>query len=92
VRARVTYLGNEGYLIGMGDSKVLIDGLFRSDHYACPSEETIEAIVGRFLRGDPTVTFLANTATCGRLEGEDLAGRRRQDIDLTREGETIRFG
>lgn len=116
----VTYLGNEGYLVAIGDSKVLIDGLFRSDAYASPSDSTVEAIVagrppfdgidcllvthdhpdhfdpgivGSFLRGHPSVTLLASPAACGRLEGDDLAERRRQGIDIERgERRVVRAG
>ena len=34
----VTYIANEGFLISMGGTKVLIDALFKSDHFVSPSD------------------------------------------------------
>src|SRR5512140_678587 len=34
----VTYLANEGFMIAMGNTKVLIDALYNSKHFPSPSE------------------------------------------------------
>jgi L-ascorbate metabolism protein UlaG (beta-lactamase superfamily) len=38
---QATYLGNEGFLISMGATKVFIDALSRSEYYASPSDSTV---------------------------------------------------
>jgi L-ascorbate metabolism protein UlaG (beta-lactamase superfamily) len=37
----VTYIGNEGFLISMGDTKVVIDALTDSKYYVSPSESLV---------------------------------------------------
>jgi glyoxylase-like metal-dependent hydrolase (beta-lactamase superfamily II) len=51
-RPRITYVANEGFLVSVGDTAVLVDGLFggRSLDFAdVPNEETLE----RLRRGAP---------------------------------------
>jgi L-ascorbate metabolism protein UlaG (beta-lactamase superfamily) len=41
----VTYIGNEGFMISTGSTKVLIDALSRSDYYASPSDSLATRII-----------------------------------------------
>lgn len=45
----VTYIGNEGFLITMGGTKVLIDALHKTKHYATPSD----TLLARMIDGVP---------------------------------------
>lgn len=42
---QITYIANEGFLISNGNTKILIDGLFKSKHYTCPSDSLISKII-----------------------------------------------
>jgi L-ascorbate metabolism protein UlaG (beta-lactamase superfamily) len=42
----VTYIANEGFMIAMGTTKVLIDALPNSKYYVNPSETTVARIMG----------------------------------------------
>jgi L-ascorbate metabolism protein UlaG (beta-lactamase superfamily) len=42
----VTYIANEGFMIAMGGTKVLIDALSRSEYYASPSDSTVAKLMG----------------------------------------------
>lgn len=41
---QVTYIANEGFLISCNNSKILIDGLFKTKHYTSPSDSLISGI------------------------------------------------
>lgn len=45
-RLEVTHIGNEGFMIAMGGTKVLIDALSRSEYYAGPSDSTVAKMMG----------------------------------------------
>jgi len=45
---KINFIANEGFLIKSGETKIIIDGLFKLDstnHYSCPSTETIQDII-----------------------------------------------
>lgn len=42
---QITYIANEGFLISNGNTKVLIDGLFKSKYYTSPSDSTIAKLI-----------------------------------------------
>jgi L-ascorbate metabolism protein UlaG (beta-lactamase superfamily) len=54
----VTYIGNEGFMISTGSTKVLIDALPRSDYYATPSDSLTEKIVNGIPPFDGVEYFL----------------------------------
>jgi L-ascorbate metabolism protein UlaG (beta-lactamase superfamily) len=41
----VTYIGNEGFMVEMGGTKVLVDALSRSEFYASPSDSLVRALM-----------------------------------------------
>jgi len=43
---QITYIANEGFLISSGNTKILIDGLFKSKHYTSPSDSLISMLTG----------------------------------------------
>jgi L-ascorbate metabolism protein UlaG (beta-lactamase superfamily) len=54
----VTYIGNEGFMISTGTTKVLIDALSRSDYYASPSDSLAANIVNGIPPFDGVEYFL----------------------------------
>lgn len=54
----VTYIGNEGFMISTGSTKVLIDALSRSDYYASPSDTLVTKIVNGISPFDGVDYFL----------------------------------
>ncbi len=86
----VTYIGNEGFMISTGTTKVLVDALSRSDYYASPSD-SLAANAFRFLLKHPAAQFVAGPEACGKLIGDSIADRRRAEINLrTGEHGTVR--
>jgi L-ascorbate metabolism protein UlaG (beta-lactamase superfamily) len=42
---QITYIANEGFLISNDNIKILIDGLFKSKSYTCPSDSLVSKII-----------------------------------------------
>lgn len=105
----VTYIANEGFMISMGSTKVLIDALSKSEYYASPSDSTVAKmmddippfdkvdyllvthahpdhfnaeLMSQFLLKHPAAQFIANSETCNKLKGDDIAARSHSGVDL----------
>lgn len=48
---QISYIANEGFLISLDNKKILIDALFKSKSYTCPSD----SLVVKFLNNSPPV-------------------------------------
>ena len=73
----VTYLGNEGFLINTGKTKILIDGLFRSKYYVSPPDSVLNKMMGSGLPFDsiefmfvthPHHDHFSDSLTCAFLQ------------------------
>lgn len=43
---QITYIANEGFMLSVDKTKILIDCLFKSKHYTSPSDTSISKIIG----------------------------------------------
>jgi L-ascorbate metabolism protein UlaG (beta-lactamase superfamily) len=49
---QITYIANEGFLISGGNKKILIDALFKSKNYTCPSDSLVSKILNNSAPAD----------------------------------------
>jgi len=59
---QITYIANEGFLISVGNKKILIDALFKSKNYTSPSDSLVSKIMSNIAPCDNIDYFLVSHA------------------------------